>query len=74
MCMKPIHNLHASFRRLVDVVQAQMAIHNQNSLDTNSLFGRLEPKRGTAMVSNLREIHIKICSARIVMYIQGHQC
>ena len=49
-------------------------MNSQNGLDSHSLFGTLKPAGGTVMIDSLREIHIKICPARIVMYSQRHQC
>ena len=85
--MKPVRSVDAQVRRLSDVIQVQTAPHigecgeegrtqvnSQNGLDSHSLFGTLKPAGGTVMIDSLREIHIKICPARIVMYSQRHQC
>jgi hypothetical protein len=56
MCMKPIHSVDASFRRVLDVIQVQMAPHkgnaewgggrtqvnSQNGLDRYSFFWMLK--------------------------------
>lgn len=49
-------------------------MNSQNGLATHSLFGTLKIAGGMVMIDSLREIHIKICSARIVMYGQRHVC
>ena len=87
MCMKPIYSKDAPFRRLLDVIQAQTVsllgkcsvegrtqVYSQNYLDRNSFFSTLRPAGSTVMIDSLREIHIKICPARIVMYSQRRAC
>ena len=87
MCMKPIRSVDALFRCVSDVVQVQTAPHigecgaegrtqvnSQNGLDTHSFFWTLKLGGGMVMIDSLREIYIKICSARIVMYSQRHVC
>ena len=85
MCMKAIRSVDAPFRHVSDLIQAQTAPHHiykcgvegraqvnsQNGFDTHSVFETL--KLGV-MINGLREIHIKICSVRIVMYSQRHVC
>jgi hypothetical protein len=46
----------------------------QNGLDRNSFFKTLKQARGMAMIDSLREIHIKIRPARIVVYSQRRVC
>lgn len=85
--MKPIRSLDALFRCVSDVVQVQTAPHigecgvegrtqvnSQNGLDTHSFFWTLKLGECMVMIDSLREIYIKICSARIVMYSQRHVC
>jgi len=49
-------------------------VYGQNGFDRNAFFRMLKPVGGMVMIDSLREIHIKICSARIVMYSQRHIC
>ena len=87
MCMNPIHSVNALFRRESGEIQDQTASHNgkmqsggqdavygQNGFDKNSFFRMLNPVGGMVRIDSLREIHIKICSARIVMYSQRNVC
>ena len=87
--MKPIRSVDAPFRHVSDLIQVQTAPHHidigecgeegraqvnsQNGLDTHSFFETLK-LGGMVMINGLRKIHIKICSARIVMYSQRHVC
>ncbi len=48
-----------------------MQVNRQNGLDTIFSLGR-RSLRGMVMIDGLREIHIKICPAWIVMYSQRH--
>ena len=70
-----------------DVIQASTASHigkcgvkgrthvnNQNGLATHSVLGDAKLCGDMVMSDNLREIYIKICPARIVMYSQRHVC
>jgi hypothetical protein len=85
--MKPIYSIDAPFRGILDVIQAQTVpllgkcrvegrtqVYSQNGLDRNYFFSTLRPAGGTVMIDSLREIHIKICPARIVMYSQRRVC
>jgi hypothetical protein len=47
-------------------------VNSQSGLDGSSFFGDLEVCGGMVMMASLREIHIKICPAWIVMYSQRH--
>jgi hypothetical protein len=88
--MKPICSVDAPFRHVSDLIQVQTAplhiidigecgeegraqVNSQNGLDTHILSLNVE-LGGRVMINGLREIHIKICSARIVMYSQRHVC
>jgi hypothetical protein len=42
--------------------------------DTEAFVGDVDGFRGVLMLCGLRENYIKTCSARIVMYSQGHVC
>ena len=85
--MNPIHSVDAPFRRVSGEIQGQTPSHNgemqgegrphvygQSGFDRNYFFRMLKPVGGMVMIDSLREIHIKICSARIVMYSQRHVC
>jgi hypothetical protein len=54
-------------------VEGRAQVNSQNGFDTHSFFETLK-LGGMVMINGLREIHIKICSARIVMYSQRHVC
>jgi hypothetical protein len=54
-------------------VEGRTQVSSQNDLETHSFVGMLK-LGGRVMINSLREIHIKICSARIVMYSQRHVC
>ena len=49
-------------------------MYSRNGLEGNHFFRTVKPAGGMVMIDSLREIHIKICPARIVMYSQRHQC
>ena len=53
-------------------VRAQMS--KDNSLAMYSLFEANGVCWSMVMMESLREIHIKICLARVVMYSQRHIC
>ena len=54
-------------------MEGRAQVNSQNGLDTHSFFETLK-LGGMVMINGLREIHIKICSARIDMYSQRHVC
>ena len=49
-------------------------MNSRKGLFTHSFFGTLKFAGGMAVIDSLREIHIKVCSARTVMYSQRHVC
>ena len=87
MGMNPIHSVDAPFRRVSGEIQDQTASHN-GKMQSGGQDARVWPEwlrwkcflpdveagGGMVMIDSLREIHIKICSARIVMYSQRHIC
>lgn len=65
MCMKLIRSVDAVLSGVSDVIQALTASHVGEC--------RVEG-RTMGMSDSLREIHIKSCLVRIVMYSQRHVC
>ena len=55
-------------------VEGSTHVYSQNGLDRKYFFKTLKQARGMVMIDSLREIHIKICPAGIVVYSQRRVC
>ena len=55
-------------------MEGRTQVNRRNGFPAHSLLEDVEVYGGMLMNDSLREIHIKICPARIVMYSQGHIC
>ncbi len=86
MCMKPIRHVDVLVKRVLDVSgfngisyrrmwsRGQDAGESPEWLATHSFLGDGEVYGGMLRSDSLREIHLKTCLARIVMYSQRHVC
>jgi hypothetical protein len=71
MCMKPIRAAGEQLRCVAYVNQVQEASHQGGERMWSE--GDISIRHMVGM-DRLREIHINICTPRIVMYSQGHIC
>ena len=55
-------------------MEGRTQVNRRNGFAAHAFLEDVEVSGGTLMNDSLREIHIKICSARIVMYSQRHVC
>jgi hypothetical protein len=49
-------------------------VDSQSGINAHSVIWNADVCGGMVTMDRLREIHIKICTARIVMYSRGHIC
>ena len=55
-------------------VDGRTQVNRRNGFAAHAFLEDVEVSGGTLMNDSLREIHIKICPALIVMYSQRHVC